>query len=111
MKEYQTEDDYQMIPLNEAELRKALDGLPDWKQVDEQWIGRQYLFETYLDGVNFAKRIAEYSEKRQHHPIIKIYYKKVALEMSSWRAKGVTALDIEMVKDFNTIYDLFRYIK
>lgn len=108
MKEYQTEDDYEMIPLNEAELEKALECLPDWKQVDEKWIVCQYLFETYLDGVNFAKRIAEYSEKRQHHPIIKIYYKKVVLEMSSWRAKGITALDIKMVKDFNTIYDLFR---
>lgn len=108
MKEYQTEDDYEMIPLNETELEKVLNVLPDWKQVDEKWIARQYPFETYLDGVNFAKRIAEYSEKRQHHPIIKIYYKKVALEMSSWRAKGVTALDIEMVKDFNTIYDSFK---
>lgn len=111
MKKYQTEDDYDMIPLNEAELEKALDLLPDWQQKDEKWIMRQYAFETYLDGVNFAKRIGEYSEKRLHHPMIKIYYKKVVLEISSWRAKGITALDIEMVKDFNAIYDSFYHDK
>ena len=107
MKEYKTEDEYEMIPLSESELKDALNDLSGWEQIDSQWIARQYKFNEYMDGITFAKEVGEYAEKRQHHPLINIAYKKVKLEMSSWRAKGVTAIDIEMVKDFNEIYNKY----
>lgn len=103
--EYKTEDDYELIPLGEKELKKEVSKLSGWEQRDSKWIMREYKFDKYLDGINFAKQIGEYAEKRQHHPRITIDYKKVTLEISSWRAKGVTELDIEMVKDFNEIYE------
>ena len=103
--EYKTEDDYELIPLGEKELKEELSKLSGWEQRDSKWIKREYKFDKYLEGINFAKQIGEYAEKRQHHPTITIDYKKVTLEISSWRAKGVTELDIEMVKDFNEIYE------
>lgn len=104
-KKYKTEDQYEMIPLEEDELNEELNDLSGWEQISDQWIAREYKFDKYLQGVNFAKQIGEYAEKRQHHPSIKIDYKKVTIEISSWRAKGITELDIEMVKDFNDIYE------
>lgn len=105
MKEYKTEDEYEMILLEDNVLNKELTHLTGWKKISDQWIAREYTFDKYLEGVNFAKQIGEYAEKRQHHPTIIINYKKVTIEISSWRAKGVTELDIEMVKDFNDIYN------
>ena len=102
---YKTEDEYELIPLEDAQLNEELKNLSGWEKISDQWIAREYTFANYLDGVNFAKQIGEYAEKRQHHPSIKINYKKVTIEISSWRAKGVTELDIEMVKDFNDIYE------
>src|SRR5699024_5637449 len=102
--QYKTEDQYSMVPLRTEQLQQELDKLPEWKQLDDQWIAREYKFNAYLDGVEFAKNIGEYVKKRQHHPIIFIDYKKITVIISSWRAKGVTELDIEMVKDFDGIY-------
>lgn len=103
--QYKTEDQYSMVPLSTEQLQQELDKLSDWKQLDDQWIAREYKFNAYLEGVEFAKNIGEYAEKRQHHPTIIIDYKKVTVKISSWRAKGVTELDIEMVKDFDGIYN------
>src|SRR5699024_6244054 len=102
--QYKTEDQYSMVPLRTEQLQQELDKLPEWKQLDDQWIAREYKFNAYLDGVEFANNIGEYVEKRQLHPTIIIYYKKVTVIFSSWRAKGITELDIEMVKDFDGIY-------
>ncbi len=104
-KDYKTEDEYEMNPLQEDALNKELTNLTGWEKISEQWIAREYKFDKYLEGINFAKQIGEYAEKRQHHPSIKIDYKKVTIEISSWSAKGITELDIEMVKDFNDIYE------
>lgn len=105
VRKYKTEDEYEMIPLSNDELRDALKKLEGWEQLNKAWIARKYTFDEYLDGVDFAKKVGEYAQKRMHHPTIKIDYKKVMIEISSWRAKGVTELDIEMVQDFNDIYD------
>lgn len=104
-REYETEDDYEMIPLQDEELNEELKNLSGWKEIRNQWIGCEYIFDNYMKGIDFAKEIGEYAEKRQHHPSIKIDYKKVSIEISSWRAKGVTAIDIEMAQDFNAIYE------
>lgn len=104
-RENKTEDQYEMVPLQDDQLNEELKNLPGWKSISDQWIAREYKFNNYLDGVNFAKEAGEYAEKRQHHPSIRIDYKKVTIEISSWRAKGVTALDIDMVKGFNDIYE------
>lgn len=104
-KEYKTEDQYEMIPLSDNELTTELKKLSGWHRTRDIWISREYKFDQYLHGVHFAKQIGEYAQKRMHHPSIKIDYKKVTIEISSWRAKGVTALDIEMAQDFNDIYE------
>jgi len=105
MKEYKTEDAYEMIPLTDEELEESLRYVSDWERLDDTWIGREYYFEDYLDGVAFAKQVGEYAQKRMHHPTITIKYKKVAINISSWQAKGVTKLDMEMAADFNDIFE------
>src|SRR5699024_2029043 len=102
--QYKTEDQYSMVPLRTEQLQQELDKLPEWKQLDDQWIAREYKFDSYLDGVKFAENVGEYAEKRQLHPCRSIDYKKVTVKIAAWRAKGVTEINIEMVKDFDGIY-------
>lgn len=97
--------DQKMEPLNEEQLTKALEELPRWEKSSEQSIARVYKFQNYLDGVKFAKQIGEYAQTRKHHPSIQIDYKKVTIEMATWDVGGVTSLDIEMVNDFNNMYE------
>ncbi|GAB3053765.1 4a-hydroxytetrahydrobiopterin dehydratase [Virgibacillus ainsalahensis] len=94
-----------MERLNEEQIAKELDGLPDWKRMDEKWIERKYRFKNYLAGIHYVDKIAEYAESKQHHPFISIDYKVVTLKISSWQAKGLTDLDFEMVKHFDLLYE------
>ncbi|WP_164670525.1 4a-hydroxytetrahydrobiopterin dehydratase [Virgibacillus doumboii] len=94
-----------MERLNEEQITKELESLPDWKRLDEKWIQRKYRFKDFLNGVRFVYRIAEYAEEKQHHPFISIDYKVVTLKISSWQMKGLTDLDFEMVNHFDELYE------
>lgn len=104
--EYKTEDKYEMVPYDETQLNEKLENLQGWERVDESpLIARTYKFDKYLDGVKFANKIGEYAQKRKHHPTIVIDFHKVTVKTTSWSVKGVTELDIEMVHDFDAIYN------
>lgn len=94
-----------MERLSEAQIEKELENLPDWKRLDEKWIGRRYRFKDYLNGVRFVDKVAEYAESKQHHPFISIDYKIVTMKISSWQMKGLTDLDFEMVRHFDELYE------
>ncbi|MDC3416927.1 4a-hydroxytetrahydrobiopterin dehydratase [Aquibacillus sp. 3ASR75-54] len=85
-------------------MSEELANLVNWKRVDNKWIEGNYRFKEYLTGVNFVQEIAKYAEEMNHHPFITIEYKRVTVKLSSWRAKGITDLDIEMANRFNAIY-------
>ncbi|GGB45987.1 4a-hydroxytetrahydrobiopterin dehydratase [Virgibacillus dakarensis] len=94
-----------MERLNEEQIKQELEQLPKWKRLDEKWIARKYHFKNFLAGVRFVDQIAEYAESKQHHPFISIDYKAVTLKITSWRAKGLTDLDFEMVNHFDVLYE------
>ncbi|WP_373894334.1 4a-hydroxytetrahydrobiopterin dehydratase [Virgibacillus sp. CBA3643] len=94
-----------MERLSEEQIVKELENLPDWKRLDEKWIERRYKFKNYLAGVGFVDQVAAYAESEHHHPFISIDYKVVTLKISSWQAKGLTDLDLEMVKNFDELYE------
>lgn len=94
-----------MERLTEEQIAKELENLPDWKRLDEKWIERRYRFRNYLAGVGFVNQVAAYAESKNHHPFICIDYKVVTLKISSWQAKGLTDLDMEMVKHFDELYE------
>src|SRR5699024_12491427 len=106
-KEYKTEDEYEMIPLEENKLNQVLASLSGWEKVSDEWIAREYKFDNYIDGIDFAKQIGEYAEKRQHHPSIAIEYKKVTVSISSWIVIGINEIDFEL---FIVIYIILDYI-
>ncbi|HLS07753.1 4a-hydroxytetrahydrobiopterin dehydratase [Lentibacillus sp.] len=94
-----------MERLSEEQIEKELEKLPDWKRLDEKWIGRRYRFKDFLNGVRFVDKVAEYAESKNHHPFISIDYKIVTMKISSWQMKGLTDLDFEMVNHFDELYE------
>ncbi|ALX49566.1 4a-hydroxytetrahydrobiopterin dehydratase [Lentibacillus amyloliquefaciens] len=94
-----------MERLSEEQIEQELEHLPDWKRLDEKWIGRRYRFKDFLNGVRFVDKVAEYAESKQHHPFISIDYKIVTMKISSWQMKGLTDLDFEMVHYFDELYE------
>ncbi|WP_407272572.1 4a-hydroxytetrahydrobiopterin dehydratase [Radiobacillus sp. PE A8.2] len=97
-----------MERLTEEQIEAALQELTDWERVDEKWIERKYRFKEYLTGIDFVQSIANYSEDMNHHPFISIDYKRITVKISSWQAKGLTDLDVEMARQFDTYYEAIQ---
>jgi 4a-hydroxytetrahydrobiopterin dehydratase len=93
-----------MEKLSLSEIQQKLTTVPNWRITEEKWIERKFRFVEYLNGLEFVQRVAELSEKMNHHPFISIDYKLVTLKITSWHAKGLTELDFELVKKYDAIY-------
>lgn len=87
----------------EAKLDRVAE-LDGWKLTDEKFITKRYRFQDFLTGVRFVNLIAEYAEEIQHHPFISIDYKMVTLKLTSWNAGGLTELDLECARKYDSIY-------
>jgi 4a-hydroxytetrahydrobiopterin dehydratase len=90
--------------LTESEIEEKLRSVPKWKLTDEKWIERKYRFLDYLNGIDFVQHVANLSENSNHHPFISIDYKVVTLRITSWNAKGLTALDFDLASKYDDLY-------
>ena len=52
----------------------------NWEYVDKQ-ISKTYSFDTYMQGIDFIQKIAELSERSNHHPDIYIGWCKVEISI------------------------------
>lgn len=82
-------------PLSPDERAARLARLPGWEVVDGL-LRREYGFESYMDGVAFARRVAELAEAADHHPDILIGYRRVTLTLVSHDAGGLTGRDFDL---------------
>lgn len=65
---------------------------------------REFQFDTYLDGVDFVRRVAELAELIQHHPHITIDYTTVCISLQTHDARNVvTEKDLEMAGAINKL--------
>ncbi|HLR02310.1 MAG TPA: 4a-hydroxytetrahydrobiopterin dehydratase [Virgibacillus sp.] len=94
-----------MERLSDKAIEDAVERLDGWNVVDEKWLQKRFRFKHFLSGVAFVRQVAEYAEEKMHHPFISIDYKVVTLKISSWQMKGITDLDVEMVKHFDELYE------
>lgn len=61
---------------------------------DDGRLWRDFAFDSYQAGVDFAVRVAAHAEAQNHHPDILIGYRKVRVSYFTHDAGGVTELDI-----------------
>jgi 4a-hydroxytetrahydrobiopterin dehydratase len=90
--------------ITPSEVQEKLSSVPDWRLADEKWIERKYRFRDYLKGIDFVQQIANLSEQVNHHPFISIDYKVVTVRISSWNARGLTALDFDLATKYDEFY-------
>lgn len=98
----------QMEKLTELEILEKLTTIQNWKLKDEKWLERKYRFLDYLNGIEFVQQVATVSENANHHPFLSIDYKVVTVKISSWNAKGLTALDFELAQKYDELYIQIR---
>jgi 4a-hydroxytetrahydrobiopterin dehydratase len=78
--------------MTQQELQAALGRLPGWDAEGEQ-IKKTYEFQTYLEGLDFAMALGREAERRDHHPDMKVTWRKVEVALSTHSEGGITEKD------------------
>jgi 4a-hydroxytetrahydrobiopterin dehydratase len=81
--------------LSEERSIELLSGLPDWKNEDDV-ISKTYIFENFIQSLEFVNQLAETAEEIQHHPDIDIRYNKVKVALTTHDAGGLTESDFNL---------------
>ncbi|GHF55700.1 4a-hydroxytetrahydrobiopterin dehydratase [Deinococcus metalli] len=71
---------------------------------DDGRLWREFTFDTYQAGVDFAVRVAAHAEAENHHPDLLIGYRKVKVTYFTHDAGGITALDLAGSRAVNDLY-------
>ena len=80
---------------------------PEGWSAEANTLSKLFGFDTYMDGVKFATRVAELAEKHNHHPEITIGYQEVKITTTTHDAGNVvTERDIKLATEINKIYEL-----
>ena len=87
--------------ISPDEINKSLEN-KGWEYQNKK-ISKSFNFETYMEGIEFVKKIAEFAERNNHHPDISIAWCRVDVSISSHDMGGVTtkcvklAIEIDMI--------------
>lgn len=79
-------------PLSREEAEQSLQSLPGWI-LHADTIEKEFRFNSYLDGLDFAYSVGKIAENQDHHPDILIKWRRVKLSLSTHSIKGLSQND------------------
>ncbi|UFX82966.1 4a-hydroxytetrahydrobiopterin dehydratase [Candidatus Absconditicoccus praedator] len=72
-------------------------------------ISKEFNFNSYLKGLEFAFKVGEKADQLDHHPQIIIEYKKVIVESTTHSTGGtVTEKDNNLAMEIDKIFESFN---
>ena len=89
--------------ISPDEINKSLSN-KGWEYVDKK-ISKSFTFDTYMDGINFVQKIAELSERNNHHSEISIGWCLVAINITSHDMGGVTTNCVNLATGIDHIFE------
>ena len=79
-------------PLDAAEIRRLLAGLPGWK-FEHGEIAKTYAFQNYYQTMAFVNATAWISHQENHHPDLEVGYNKCRVRYSTHSIGGLSEND------------------
>jgi len=92
-----------MAVLPDGEIIERLAAIPGWGYRDKA-ISKQFKFTTFMDGIRFVNRIAEYAEATDHHPDMTINYTRITFRCSTHSEGGVTDKDLRLAGEIERTF-------
>ena len=93
---------------NEIKIQ-ILEKIPKWF-LEGQDLCREFIFDAYLDSIEFVNAIGIVSAVMDHHPVILISFGKVLVRVHTHSIGGIGPLDFEMASKLDKFYLLHRNI-
>ncbi|MFX4301301.1 4a-hydroxytetrahydrobiopterin dehydratase [Alicyclobacillus tolerans] len=91
-------------PVIEEVLQEWLQEHRDWSRQDKR-IRKRFRFKTFPESIQFVNQVAEIAEEHNHHPFIQIDFRVVTLELTSWHARGITVLDLQLADKYDALVE------
>jgi 4a-hydroxytetrahydrobiopterin dehydratase len=86
-----------MKKLTESEIYAAVESLPAWSVVNGK-LHREYKFPDFPHAIGFMTIAAPSIEKMNHHPEWSNVYNRVAVDLTTHDAGGITQHDVELAR-------------
>jgi len=86
-----------MRKFSGPELKEALDHLPGWSVVNAK-LHKEYKFSDFIHAFGFMATAALAIEKMGHHPEWLNVYNRVAIDLTTHDAQGITQKDADLAK-------------
>ncbi len=64
---------------------------------------KKYTFGNFKQAMSFVNKVADYAEKVQHHPELRIGYSTVEVYLKSHDVNKITKKDITSAKHYDTL--------
>ena len=99
-----------MLKFSDNEIKnQILEKIPKWF-LEGQDLCREFIFDAYLDSIEFVNAIGIVSDVMDHHPVILISFGKVLVRVHTHSIGGIGPLDFEMASKLDKFYLLHRNI-
>jgi 4a-hydroxytetrahydrobiopterin dehydratase len=85
------------VKLDSDQISTALKDAPGWSVKDGK-LSKQFEFDAYLKGAEFASAVAHEADKLNHHPDIMLGYKKVTVSVNTHDVGGISPYDFELAR-------------
>jgi 4a-hydroxytetrahydrobiopterin dehydratase len=82
-------------PFTVEEASERLNGLPGWVLLSSS-IQKEFRFQSYLSGLEFAYSLGKAAELENHHPDLFIGWRRVKVVFSTHAIKGLSQNDFIM---------------
>jgi 4a-hydroxytetrahydrobiopterin dehydratase len=92
-----------MPVLSDDEVDAAARTLDGWERSGGA-LRRSVTFESFLDGIDGVRRIAELAERADHHPDIDIRWRTVNLALATHSEGGITDKDVALAREIDALF-------
>ena len=90
-------------PLQPAEIKTALAGLPGWTLAQDALV-KEFKFGGFREAMAFMVRVGFEAEAMDHHPDWTNVYNRVVIRLNTHDAGGkVTAKDVELARKIQAL--------
>ena len=94
-----------VVPLDRAKAQEFLKILSGWSlSEDGKVIRKEFTFKNFKEVIAFFNKIAQVCEQENHHPELRISYKRIGVELTTHAIKGLSENDFILAAKFDLTY-------
>ena len=91
-----------MTVLSTEQVDAAVAALDGWQRADGA-LRRSVTFDSFIDGIDAVRRVAEAAEHADHHPDIDIRWRTVTFVLATHSEGGITEKDVHLAAEINEL--------